>query len=94
MVMKELEREQPAFVCSHVFEQTRPVLLISHADGDWQFLCGDLHDEAELPVTVGLNHLLEVDATLEPEVRDLAVDREAERSSVGAPWERRALNAS
>jgi YD repeat-containing protein len=34
------ERETAAYVCSHIFAATRPVLLVSREDGDWQFLCG------------------------------------------------------
>lgn len=80
--------EIAAFICRHIFAESRPVLLVSHADGDWQFLCGDGHDVGELPHVVGLNHLLDRDPSLE-ELVDLPVNWEAERTEVGAPWHRK-----
>ena len=81
------DREAAAFVCSHIFNATCPVLLVSREDGDWQFLCGGTHDADEKPRVVGLNHLLERDATLR-EILDLPSDWDAERSAVSAPWKR------
>ena len=49
--------ERAAFVCSHVFENSRPVLLVSHVDGGWQLLCGQAHVTKEIPRLVGLNPL-------------------------------------
>jgi hypothetical protein len=83
-------KEHAAFVCSHVFNQTKPILLISRADGDWQLLCGGPHDDGEEPKVVGLNHLIDLDPTL-MEVADLPVDWEAERGSRGEGWRRRSL---
>lgn len=83
-----VKRECAAFVCSHVFENTRPVLLVCRADGDWQFLCGGEHDAAELPQVIGLEHLLERDPTLD-ELRDLEDEWEAERASQTSLWYRR-----
>ena len=77
--------EVVAYVCSHVFNDTRPVLLVSRAGGDWQCLCGGGHDAGEVPNVVGLNHLFERDATLR-ELEDLPVEWEAERASVNDPW--------
>jgi hypothetical protein len=77
-------KERPVYLCSHVFENTRPVLLVSRADGDWQFLCGGEHDK-EVPSVVGFNHLLEKDPTL-AELRDLPDEWEAERAGPGLPW--------
>jgi hypothetical protein len=74
-----------AYVCSHVFENTRPVLLVSRAGGDWQCLCGGEHDSNEIPHVVGLNHLVERDSTL-AELRELPDDWEAERANVGDAW--------
>src|SRR5271169_6031078 len=74
-----------AFVCIHVFENTRPVLLLSRADkGDWCFLCGDIHSQdASSYRAVGNDHVFERDPTLF-ELQDLEVDWEAEREAVGA----------
>lgn len=77
--------EVAAYVCSHVFNDTRPVLLVSRAGGDWQCLCGEDHEAGEVPNVVGLNHLMERDETLR-EIIDLPDDWEAERASQKDPW--------
>jgi hypothetical protein len=77
--------ETQAFVCSHVFHDTRPILLVAREDGDWMFLCGDLHDEGEEYHLVGMNHLIERDLAIN-EVLLLPDGFEAERPSVGADW--------
>ena len=84
--------ETPAFVCSHVCENTRAVLLVSRADSDWQLLCGGNHDTDEVPRVVGLNHLFERDPTL-LELQDLPVGWEAERTHVGGEWLRMQIPA-
>ena len=81
------ERETAAYVCSHIFEATRPVLLVSREDSDWQFLCGGSHEADEKPRVVGLNHLVDRDTTLR-EILDLPSDWDAERSEMSAPWTR------
>lgn len=81
------KKELPAYICSHVFENTRPVMLVCKEDGDWQFLCGGEHDEDEIPRVVGINHLLDRDKTLY-EVMDLEDGWEAEREEVGGEWKR------
>ena len=82
--------EVAAYVCSHVFEHKRPVLLVARDDGDWQFLCRDSHAPDELPRVIGLNHLVDDDPSLR-QVLDLPVDWEAERAFVGGPWTRRTV---
>lgn len=77
--------ETAAYVCSHVFNDTRPILLVSRAGGDWQCLCGGEHQAGEAPNVVGLNHLLERDPTLR-QLEDLPNEWEAERASVRDPW--------
>ena len=79
--------EITAFVCSHVFENTRPVLLVCRARGDWQCLCGGEHNRDERPLAVGLNHLVDRDLTLQ-EIADLPPGWEAQRTIVGASWVR------
>lgn len=74
-----------AYVCSHVFGHTRPVLLVARDDGDWQLLCGGTHDPEEVPRVVGLNHLTDDDPTI-LQVVDLPVDWEAERKSPDDQW--------
>ena len=82
-----MEREAAAFVCSHIFANSRPVLLVAREDGDWMFLCGAEHPEEEKYEVVGVEHLLERDPALR-ELNDLEDNQEAERSAVGEPWVR------
>ena len=35
-----MTKEIPVYVCSHVFENVRPILLVVREGGDWQCLCG------------------------------------------------------
>lgn len=80
-----MEREHAAFVCRHVFDESRPILLVAHEEGDWQFLCGQPHESGDLPLVVGLNHLTDRDASL-IEVLKIQEGWEAERREVGQPW--------
>ena len=75
----------PVFICSHIFENTKPILLVSRQGGDWQFLCGENHDVNEKPKVVCAGHLLERDPTLK-EIANLPVDWEAERTAIGDKW--------
>ncbi|MFL5345281.1 MAG: hypothetical protein ACJ8AT_10830 [Hyalangium sp.] len=85
-----MSKEIAAFVCSHVFEKRSPVLLVSHAEGDWQLLCGGAHEESEIPRVVGLSHLVGEDPSLRV-VLDLPEQWEAERASPASSWERRPI---
>ena len=83
-----------SFVCRHVFEGSRPVLYISRRDGDWCFLCGDLHpQDPGWFLVVGLGHEIEKDRTL-LEILDLAPEEDAERDEVGGPWTRGQIEGS
>ena len=73
------------FVCSHVFAQERPILFVVHADGDWQFLCGDSHEDGDGPHYVGVGHLVHRDPTLES-IAHLPNGASAERASVEHAW--------
>jgi hypothetical protein len=82
-----------SYICAHVFDSTRPVLLVVHEDADWSFLCGGTdHSDADYRV-VGIGHLIDRDPSLN-EVSDLASGFGAERSAIGQPWIRSALDAS
>lgn len=83
-------REEAAFVCSHVFNDTRPVLLVARENGDWMYLCGRPHASTERYEVVGREHLLQRDPTLAG-TADLSDQMEAERSAVGSDWVRRRL---
>jgi hypothetical protein len=86
-----IDHHTKAYICSHVFHASRPVLLVVREDGDWSLLCGDTHDfEGHLPKVVGIGHLLDRDPSIN-EVLDLPDGHEAERAAVGAPWQRRRI---
>ena len=78
--------EPPAYVCDHVFVNSHAVLLVQHEDGDWQFLCGGLHESGVLPRVVGLNHLLTRDPSLALTL-GLPEGWEAARTDSSAPWQ-------
>lgn len=78
------------YICSHIFDASRPVLLVMRADGDWELLCGEVHDfESDPPKVVGIGHLLQRDPSLR-QVLDLPDNHEAERETTSSPWIRRA----
>lgn len=80
-------RNLASLVCRHVFERTRPVLLVRHQPDCWSFLCGgEDHDDGDF-CYVGVGHLVDADASI-AECADLARDHEAERTRVGAAWRR------
>jgi hypothetical protein len=82
-----MPKELRVFVCNHVFEKEKPVLLISSEDGDLSFLCGALHEEgAAEGKAVGLNHVVENDPSIVEALEKMPVDSEAERLAVGSPW--------
>jgi hypothetical protein len=76
-----------SYVCIHVFEGRRPVLLVSRPDGDWCFLCGDTDhaQSAEAYRVVGMKHVVDQDRSLE-HVLDLESNWEAERADVFSAW--------
>ena len=76
----------PAYICSHVFRNEKPILLVAHnRNGDWQFLCGDGHADGDLPKVVGVGHLLDRDPSLE-KLHDLPLGWSAERQDVQSEW--------
>ncbi len=65
--------ETTAIVCGHVFREERQIkVVIHHADGIWQLVCGehDHPDDLSDFETVGLEHLIERQANL-AEITDL-----------------------
>jgi len=84
-----MEYHDKAYVCIHVYERTRPTLLVARNDGDWSFLCGAEHEQdPDLFRVVGIGHLLEADPSLRG-ILDLTEGWEAERAAVGKPWRRK-----
>jgi hypothetical protein len=64
---------------------------VNRRDGDWCFLCGELHpQDAAAYRVVGIGHVLAQDPDLEA-LLDLPPDWEAERAAKGKPWIRTAL---
>lgn len=88
MQAANLPYETKAYVCTHVFDRSRPVLYVTRPDGDWCLLCGAAHPEegSEYRV-VGLGHIVDQDASL-AEVLDLKVNEEAERGAMELTWTR------
>lgn len=83
-----MDYHQRTYVCTHVFDRERPVLLVSRPEGDWCLLCGDEHpDDGSSYSVIGIGHVVEHDPTL-TEVLDLAPGWDAERACVGAQWTR------
>jgi len=55
-----------SFICSHVFDKARPILLIVHEDRDWSFMCGKSdHGGAEDCHVVGVGHLVNRDPSID-----------------------------
>ena len=83
-----------AYVCRHVFENTRAVLLVAHEEGDWVFACGGADHAEDEGATdwrvVGVGHLTARDASLHA-VSDLPLGWEAERERADAAWTRRPI---
>jgi hypothetical protein len=84
--LEQIGYHQKAFVCIHVFERVRPVLLVSREDGDWCFLCGEEHPNDPSYYRVGgIGHLIEQDPEL-ANILDLLPNQEAERGAPGESW--------
>lgn len=77
------------YVCSHVFRLERPVLLVVHEGGDWQFMCGGV-DHGDDCHVVGVGHLVDLDVALH-DCADMQDGYMAERSILGAPWLRKSV---
>lgn len=78
--------------CVHVIKQNKPVLHVQRPEGDWIFLCdGKVHssqaqnDHSEL-LAVHVLHLVKKDASLQA-ILNLGCEMEANRQSIGGPWQ-------
>jgi hypothetical protein len=68
-----------------VAEGTEPVRVVVHDhEGDWQFVCGTTNHASDAMI-VGVNHILDLDPTLE-ELLDLPRGTRAFREEPGDPW--------
>lgn len=80
-----LENKRPVYSCSHVIDESQPILYVLHdEDGDWQFLCGQTHETIDARV-VALEEIIKFDST----IRDIIFLKEgqaAERGSIDDDW--------
>lgn len=80
--------ETKCYLCVHVADAQRPVLLVTRPAGDWCLTCGDEHVQDASSFRVGhLAHPIAEDPTLRS-VLDLGINQEAERSRMHARWNR------
>jgi hypothetical protein len=87
--MSDASYHAKAYVCLHIFDGSRPVLLVVRSASDWSFLCGAEHEDTGASYrVVGKGHILDRDPTLK-ELADLAPNWEAERASVRDAWVRK-----
>lgn len=79
-------------ICSHVYDASRPILLVTHDDEGWNFACGH-HDHrgAEDFHVAGVGHLIERDPSIN-QCADLPVGHLAERASVDSRWTRNPID--
>jgi hypothetical protein len=83
-----------AYVCNHVFDKSKPILLVSRPEGDWCFLCGGEHEnDASAYKVVGLDHVFNSDLSLQ-ELADLPANWDAERKGAEHAWERTPYHAN
>jgi hypothetical protein len=74
------------FVCTHVWDAGAPILYVSHdGDGAWQFLCGGDHDDSASALVIGLEHVVERDASLNA-IADMCTGHVAERDQQTSDW--------
>ena len=80
--------DMKCYLCTHVVDGQRPVLLVTRPDGDWCLTCGDEHVQEAASFRVAhLAHPLANDSSLQA-VLDLRKNEEAERLHVGGAWTR------
>lgn len=72
--------------CSHVLEDNKPILYVSHdeEDGMWQFLCGEQHDESEARI-VSLYSIFMQDNSI-AELAEMPCGYFAERKNQDEKW--------
>ena len=79
-------------ICSHIFEASRPILLVAHDAGGWNFACGQSDHEGSKDFhVVGVGHLSDLDTSVN-ECADLPIGCIAERASLGSPWARQIMS--
>ena len=82
-----------SYICSHVFNYERPILLVVHEDGDWSFMCGGTDHGPDDCHVVGVGHLIDRDASLN-QCADLPNGFEAERAGPNDGWVQSPIDAA
>ena len=73
------------FTCSHVLEEGKPILYVSHdEDGYWQFLCGGHHKEEDARI-VSLSSVLNIDEIM-GDLAGLDYGQYAEATDMKSDW--------
>ncbi|HTK19392.1 MAG TPA: hypothetical protein VL442_07765 [Mucilaginibacter sp.] len=91
MTLKEYKFHQPGntacFVCDHVMNRNRPILMVIHnIDGDWQFVCGlSDHDNSNIRI-ISLQQAAEIDPSIN-DIYEIPAGVGADRESVNGKWE-------
>lgn len=80
----EEEKNTAALTLRSIMQAGKPILYVSHADGDWQFLSGETPRIADALV-VRLEEIFQLDPTI-AELANLPVDWEAWRNTPLEPW--------
>ena len=74
-------------ICSHVFEASRPILLVTHDSDGWNFACGGTDHGDDDFHNVGVGHLTSRDSGIN-DCADLQCGYIAERQDQSSPWVR------
>jgi hypothetical protein len=78
------------FVCDHVMNRIRPILLVTHDEDDeyeyWQFLCGESdHDESNIKI-ISIKQATDIDPSIN-DLYEMPVGVSADRKSITDQWE-------
>ncbi len=90
--MKFAPNNLTSYICPHIFENSRPILLVVHDDGEWQFLCGG-NDHGHDCHIVGIGHLVDRDPSIN-KCADLPNGFMAQRAALDQPWTRCSIEES
>jgi hypothetical protein len=86
------DADEPAQVCVHILEQSRPVRYVVRDERGFHFRCAHKHETSPV-FPVALTHLSQRDPSLS-ELLDLRVGWTAGRPAVGKPWRLRRASAT
>ncbi len=71
--------------CVHVINKERPILRVVHdKDGDWQFLCGDVHSTKDGRI-ISLNEAFQIDNSI-CKIAYIKKGKTAIRTGSNAEW--------